>query len=69
MSLHTANCLALGGFCVFYVGLMGSLLAVNILVDFQTEKRALLLLGAVALVGLAAMLIGRLTKVDDSGDS
>ena len=66
MSLRKANQLTLGGFCAFYTGLMGILMAINVPVISGFRRPAVLLLGAIALAGLAAMLIGRLTKVDES---
>lgn len=68
MSLRTANLLTLGGFCVLYFGLMGILMAINVPVSSDERKPALLVLGAIALVGLAVMSVGRVAKVDDSSD-
>jgi hypothetical protein len=68
MSLRTANLLSLGGFCALYVGLMGILMAINVPVSSDARKPALLVLGAIALAGLASMSVGRLTKVDDRRD-
>jgi hypothetical protein len=52
MSLRTANLRTLGGFCTLYFGLMGILMAINVPVSSNTRKPALLVLGAIALVGL-----------------
>jgi hypothetical protein len=68
MSLRTANLLTLGGFCTLYFGLMGILMAINVPVSSDARKPALLVLGAIALVGLAVMSVGRVAKVDDSSD-
>jgi hypothetical protein len=68
MSLRTVNLLTLGGFYVLYFGLMGILMAINIPVSSDARKPAVLVLGALALAGLAVMSVGRLTKVDDRGD-
>jgi hypothetical protein len=68
MSPHKANQLTLGGFSALYVGCMGTLLAVNapVIVDFR--KPVVLFLSAIALAGLAVMLVGRLAKVDENSD-
>jgi hypothetical protein len=66
MSLRKANQLTLGGFCAFYIGFMGTLMAINVPVISGFRGPVVLVLGAIALAGLAAMLIGRLTKVDES---
>jgi hypothetical protein len=68
MSLRTANLLTLGGFCALYFGLMGILMAINVPVSSDARKPAVLVLGAIALAGLAVMSIGRLAKVDDRSD-
>ena len=68
MSLRTANLLTLGGFCALYFGLMGILMAINVPVSSDARKPAVLVLGALALAGLAVMSVGRLTKVDDRSD-
>jgi hypothetical protein len=68
MSLRTANLLTLGGFCALYFGLMGILMAINVPVSSDARKPTLLVFGAIALAGLAAMSVGRLTKVDDRSD-
>jgi hypothetical protein len=68
MSLRTANLLTLGGFCVLYFGLMGILMAINVPVGSDARKPVVLVLGALALAGLAVMSVGRLTKVDDRSD-
>ena len=66
MSLRKANQLTLGGFYAFYIGLMGILMAINVPVISGFCRPAVLVLGAIALVGLAAMLVGRLAKADES---
>jgi hypothetical protein len=45
---------------------MGILMAINVPVISGFRRPAVLLLGAIALAGLAAMLVGRLTKADKS---
>jgi hypothetical protein len=66
MSLRKANQLALSGFCAFYIGLMGILMAINVPVISGFRRPVLLVLGAIALAGVALMLIGRMTKVNES---
>jgi FtsH-binding integral membrane protein len=66
MSLRKANQLALWGFCAFYIGLMGILMAINVPVISGFRRPVVLVLSAIALAGLAMMLIGRLTKADES---
>ena len=68
MSLRTANLLTIGGFCTLYFGLMGILMAINVPVSSDARKTAVLVLGALALAGLAVTSVGRLTKVDDRSD-
>ena len=68
MSLRTANLLTIGGFCTLYFGLMGILMAINVPVSSDARKPAVLVLGALALAGLAVMVVGKLTKVDDRSD-
>ena len=68
MSLRTANLLTIGGFCTLYFGLMGILMAINVPVSSDARKPAVLILGALALAGLAVTSVGRLTKVDDRSD-
>jgi hypothetical protein len=70
MSLRTANLLTLGGFSVVYFGIMGIMVAINVPVATHAQKLAILVLGGVALVGLAGMSVGRLAKVNggDCGD-
>jgi hypothetical protein len=68
MSVRTANLLTLGGFCALYFGLMGILMAINVPVSSYARTLALLVLGAIALAGLAVLSVGRLAKVDDRGD-
>ena len=66
MSLRKANQLTLSGFCAFYIGLMGILMAINVPAISGFRRPVLLVLSAIALAGLTAMLIGRLTKADES---
>jgi hypothetical protein len=66
MSLRKANQLTLSGFCAFYIGLMGILMAINVPVISGFRRPVVLVLSAIALAGVALMLIGRLTKVDES---
>jgi hypothetical protein len=68
MSLRTANLLTLWGFCALYFGLMGILMAINVPVSSDVQRPALLVLGTIALAGLAVMSVGRLTKADDRSD-
>ena len=58
MSLRTANLLTIGGFCTLYFGLMGILMAINVPVSSDARKPAVLVLGALALAGLAVMSVG-----------
>ncbi len=70
MSLRKANQLTLLGFCALYIGLMGILIAINVPVISGFRRPVVLVLSAIALAGLALMLIGRLTKADESeGDT
>jgi hypothetical protein len=66
MSLRTANLLTLWGFCCLYISLMGILMAINVPVISGSRTWVVPVLSAIALVGLAVMLIGRLTKVNES---
>ena len=66
MSLRKANQLTLGGFCTLYVGFMGILIAINAPVISDFQGAVVLVLSAITLAGLAVMLIGRLTKADES---
>jgi hypothetical protein len=66
MSLREANQLTLWGFCALYIGLMGILIAINAPVVSGFRGPVLSVLSAIALAGLAVMLIGRLTKADES---
>jgi hypothetical protein len=66
MSLRKANQLTLSGFCAFYIGLMGILMAINVPVISGFRIPVVLVLSAIALAGLTAMLIGRMAKVDES---
>ena len=66
MSLRKANQLTLSGFCALYIGLMGILMAINVPVISGFRRPVVLILSAIALAGLTAMLIGRLTKADES---
>jgi FtsH-binding integral membrane protein len=66
MSLRKANQLTLSGFCAFYTGLMGMLMAINVPVISGFRRPVVLVLSAIALAGVALMLIGRLTKADES---
>ena len=66
MSLRKANQLTLSGFCAFYTGLMGILMAINVPVISGFRIPVVLVLSAIALAGLTAMLIGRMAKVDES---
>jgi hypothetical protein len=68
MSLRTVNLLALWGFCALYFGLMGILIAINVPVSSDTRRPAALILGAIALMGLAVMSVGRLTKTDGGSE-
>jgi hypothetical protein len=54
------------GFCAFYIGLMGILMAINVPVISGFRRPGVLVLSAIALAGLTAMLIGRMAKVDES---
>jgi hypothetical protein len=69
MSLRKANQLTLWGFCASYIGLMGLLMAINVPFISGFRRPGVLVLGAIALAGVAMMLIGRLTKVDESDES
>ena len=64
ISLRKANLLTLGDFCALYIGLMGILMAINVPVISGFRRPVILVLSAIA--GLTAMLIGRLTKADES---
>jgi hypothetical protein len=66
MSLRKANQLTLSGFCALYIGLMGTLIAINVPVISGFRRPVVLALCAIALAGLAVMLVGRLTKADES---
>ncbi len=66
MSLRKANLVTQWGFCAVYVGLMGILMAINVPIISGFRRPVVLVLGAIALAGLALMLIGRLTKADES---
>jgi hypothetical protein len=66
MSLSKANLLTLWGFCTLYIGLMGTLIAINVPVISGFRIPVVLVLSAIALAGLTAMLIGRMAKVDES---
>jgi hypothetical protein len=66
MSLSKANLLTLWGFCTLYIGLMGILMAINVPVISGFRKPVVLVLGAIAIAGVALMLIGRMAKVDES---
>jgi hypothetical protein len=66
ISLRKANLLTLGGFCALYIGLMGILMAINVPVISGFRRPVTLVLSAIALAGLTAMLIARLTKADES---
>jgi hypothetical protein len=66
MSLRKANQITLSGFCAFYVGLMGILMAINVPVISGFRRPVVVVLSAIALAGLTAMLIGRMAKVDES---
>ncbi len=68
MSLRVANLLTLGGFCALYFGFMGVLMAINVPVSSEARQPAMLVLGVIALAGLAVMSVGRLAKVDDRND-
>jgi FtsH-binding integral membrane protein len=68
MTFRKANQLTLWGFCAFYIGLMGTLMAINVPVISGFRGPVVLVLGATALAGLALMLIGRLTKTDERED-
>jgi len=66
MSLRKANQLTLSGFCALYIGLMGILMAINVPVISGFRRPVVLILSAIALAGVALMLIGRLAKADES---
>ena len=66
MSVRKANQLTLSGFCAFYIGLMGILIAINVPVISGFRRPVVLVLSALALAGVALMLVGGLTKVDES---
>ena len=57
--------LTLWGFSVLYAGVMGMLVAVNAPAIASFWKPTALTLGGMALVGLVAMLIGMLIRVDE----
>jgi len=66
MSLSKANLLTLWGVCTLYIALMGTLIA-SMSPSFPAFRIPVsLVLGAIALAGLTAMLIGRMAKVDES---
>ncbi len=65
MTIHRAGQLTLWGFGVLYVGVMGMLVAVNAPAIASFWKPTALTLGGMALVGLVAMLIGMLIRVDE----
>ena len=56
----------LSGFCALYIGLMGILMAINVPVISGFRRPVVLILSAIALAGVALMLIGRLAKADES---
>jgi hypothetical protein len=66
MSVRKANQLTLSGFCAFHIGLMGILIAINVPVISGFRRPVVLVLSALALAGVALMLVGGLTKVDES---
>ena len=66
MSLRKANQLTLSGFCALYIGLIGILMAINVPVISGFRRPVVLILSAIALAGVALMLIGRLAKADES---
>jgi hypothetical protein len=66
MSLRKANQLTLSGFCAFYTGLMAILTDVNVPIISGFRRPVVLVLSATALAGVVLMLIGRLTRADDS---
>ncbi len=66
MSLRKANQLTLSGFCALYIGLMGIFMAINVPVISGFRRPVVLILSAIALAGVALMLIGRLAKADES---
>jgi hypothetical protein len=66
MSLRNANLLTLWGFCALYIGLMGILVAINVPVISDSWRPVVWVLSAIAFAGLAATLIGRLTKAGES---
>jgi hypothetical protein len=47
---------------------MGILMAINVPVGSYARKSAVLVLGAIALAGLAVLSVGRLAKADDRSD-
>jgi hypothetical protein len=69
MSLRKANQLTLSGFCALYIGLMGILMAINVPAISGFRKPVILVLSAIALAGLATMLIGRLSKADEGEEA
>jgi hypothetical protein len=66
MSLRKANQLTLSGFCALYIGLMGILMAINVPVISGFRRPVVLILSAIAIAGVALMLIGRLAKAHES---
>lgn len=65
MSIHRAGQLTLWGFSVLYAAVMGILVAVNAPAISSFWKPIVLALGAIALAGLVAMLVGMLIRVDE----
>jgi hypothetical protein len=65
MSLDKATLITMWGFGALYIGLMGLLLAINAPALSKFHTPVLLVLSAIALIGLAVMLLGRLSKAHD----
>ena len=66
MSTHRASQLTLWGFSALYIGAMGILVVVNAPAAEPYLIPLVLVLSAIAFVGSAVMLTGRLAKLDDS---
>jgi hypothetical protein len=62
MSFARRTSLTRSGFCAFYIGLMGILMAINVPVISGFRRPVVLVLSAIALAGLTAMLIAEWPK-------
>src|SRR5260370_37719866 len=67
MSLSKANLLTLWGFCTLDIGLLGTLIAVNVPVISGFRIPVVLVLSAIALAGLTAVVIRRMAIVGGGG--